>query len=88
MSYYKSHSGPIANAEPKHVYDYKPGMPLLDGHFTAMEYCPKQKLTAYKAAWKAWMVEHGKDNAPYHVKHYMEMLRREGRKTELLSLHQ
>jgi hypothetical protein len=52
MSYFKSHQGPIANAEPKHVYDYKHGMPLLMGHYVALEYVPKTKLPAMLALWR------------------------------------
>lgn len=85
---YKPHEARPFVALPPETYDhYHKGMPLLDGYFVGMEYCPKQKLTAYRAQWKAWMLEHPKSEWPYHVTSYIEKLKREGKKSELLELH-
>lgn len=87
MPYYKPYEGPKAKASPQFAYDYRPGMPLLDGHYTALEYCPKQKLKAYREAWRTWMQNHPKSEWPYHVTDYIEKLKRENNKAELLDLH-
>lgn len=89
MSLYKSYeSKPVTAPLPRETYDhYHKGMPLLDGYAVGLEYCPKQKLTAYRAQWKAWMLEHDKREWPYHVTSYIEKLKREDRKADLLELH-
>lgn len=88
MSHYKPHESRPFVALPPETYDHwKRGMPLLDGHSVGLEYCPPTKLKAYRAQWKAWMLEHDKREWPYHVTSYIEKLKREDRKADLLELH-
>jgi hypothetical protein len=63
-------------------------MPLLEGYAIGLEYCPKNKLKSYQAAWKHWMGEHPDlSQWPYHLTSYIEKLKREGKRSELLDEH-
>lgn len=84
---YKPHEPLLANAGPRHTYDYKPGMPLLGGHYVALEYVPKAKLPAMLTAWRTWCSQNPKNTWPFHVTDFAEQLKRDNRKQELLALH-
>lgn len=89
MSYtYKPHEQRPAVSLPRETYDHwQRGMPLLDGYAVGMEYCPKQKLKAYQNAWRDWCKSNPRKDWPYHVTSYIEKLKREDKKSELLEMH-
>ncbi len=86
MTYFKPNDGPKANAPPRHAYDYVRGMPLLGGHYVALEYVPKAKLPNMLNLWREWCKEHPRSEWPFHVTDFAERLKRDGRKSELLAL--
>lgn len=88
MSAYKQHSMPHVQIQRKGPYDgYRPGMPLLNGHYVALEYVPKQHIQKMRNQWRSWCQANPKHTWPFHVTNYIEQLKRENRKSELLELH-
>lgn len=61
--------------------------PRLDGHIVGLQYVPAHKLKAHLAQWRIWLQAHDKRDWPYHVTSYIDKLKREGKKTELLEIH-